>query len=165
MQIASGKVVNGKVVIDGDLPEGAEVTLLALDGEETGAQGMVAWVSTPRGRRQTAAIGASIAVLGALAILGGVFFGRLPTWFGIAVLLLAMAIIVWAFAHKTVSGLPPLSRNVDARWRKVAEHSRGALIDVRFAGTYTSDGLCSREMKLFRSHDEALAHLQSALSA
>jgi hypothetical protein len=35
MQIASGKVVNGRVVVDGDLPEGATVTLLALDGEET----------------------------------------------------------------------------------------------------------------------------------
>ena len=35
MQIASGKVVNGMVVVDGDLPEGADVTLLALDGEET----------------------------------------------------------------------------------------------------------------------------------
>jgi hypothetical protein len=35
MQIATGKVVDGRVVIDGDLPEGAEVTLLALDGEET----------------------------------------------------------------------------------------------------------------------------------
>lgn len=34
-QIASGKVVNGRVVVDGDLPEGADVTLLALDGEET----------------------------------------------------------------------------------------------------------------------------------
>lgn len=27
--------MNGKVVIDGDLPEGADVTLLALDGEES----------------------------------------------------------------------------------------------------------------------------------
>jgi hypothetical protein len=35
MQIASGKVVNGRVVVDGDLPEGADVTLLALDGEES----------------------------------------------------------------------------------------------------------------------------------
>lgn len=35
MQIASGKVVNGQVVVDADLPEGAEVTLIALDGEET----------------------------------------------------------------------------------------------------------------------------------
>lgn len=35
MQIASGKVVDGRVVVDGDLPEGADVTLLALDGEET----------------------------------------------------------------------------------------------------------------------------------
>jgi hypothetical protein len=35
MQIASGRVVDGRVVIDGELPEGAEVTLLALDGEET----------------------------------------------------------------------------------------------------------------------------------
>jgi hypothetical protein len=35
MQIASGKVVNGRVVVDADLPEGAEVTLIALDGEET----------------------------------------------------------------------------------------------------------------------------------
>lgn len=35
MQIASGKVVNGRVVVEADLPEGADVTLLALDGEET----------------------------------------------------------------------------------------------------------------------------------
>jgi hypothetical protein len=35
MQIASGRVIDGRVVIDGELPEGAEVTLLALDGEET----------------------------------------------------------------------------------------------------------------------------------
>ncbi|HVT45111.1 MAG TPA: hypothetical protein VMT00_12065 [Thermoanaerobaculia bacterium] len=35
MHIASGKVVNGRVVVDGDLPEGADVTLLAFDGEET----------------------------------------------------------------------------------------------------------------------------------
>jgi hypothetical protein len=34
MQIASGKVVGGMVVVEGDLPEGADVTLLALDGEE-----------------------------------------------------------------------------------------------------------------------------------
>jgi hypothetical protein len=34
MQIASGKVVDGQVVVEGDLPEGADVTLLALDGEE-----------------------------------------------------------------------------------------------------------------------------------
>ena len=35
MQIASGKIVNGRVVVDAQLPEGADVTLLALDGEET----------------------------------------------------------------------------------------------------------------------------------
>lgn len=35
MQIASGKVINGQVVVETDLPEGADVTLLALDGEET----------------------------------------------------------------------------------------------------------------------------------
>ena len=35
MQIASGKVVNGQVVIEAELPEGAQVTLIALDGEET----------------------------------------------------------------------------------------------------------------------------------
>jgi len=35
MQIASGKVVNGHVVVEAELPEGAEVTLIALDGEET----------------------------------------------------------------------------------------------------------------------------------
>ena len=35
MHIATGRVVDGRVIIDGDLPEGAEVTLLALDGEET----------------------------------------------------------------------------------------------------------------------------------
>jgi hypothetical protein len=35
MQIASGRVVNGQVVVEAELPEGAEVTLIALDGEET----------------------------------------------------------------------------------------------------------------------------------
>ncbi len=35
MQMASGRVVDGRVVVDGDLPEGAAVTLLAMDGEET----------------------------------------------------------------------------------------------------------------------------------
>jgi hypothetical protein len=35
MQIASGKVIDGRVVVDAELPEGAEVMLLALDGEET----------------------------------------------------------------------------------------------------------------------------------
>lgn len=35
MQIASGKVVNGQVVVEAELPEGAEITLIALDGEET----------------------------------------------------------------------------------------------------------------------------------
>lgn len=35
MQITSGKVVNGRVVVEAELPEGADVTLIALDGEET----------------------------------------------------------------------------------------------------------------------------------
>jgi hypothetical protein len=35
MQIASGKVVNGRVVIEAELPEGADVTLIALDDDET----------------------------------------------------------------------------------------------------------------------------------
>ena len=35
MQIASGKVIDGRVVVDAELPEGADVTLIALDGEET----------------------------------------------------------------------------------------------------------------------------------
>jgi hypothetical protein len=35
MRIASGKVVQGKVIFECDLPEGADVTLLAVDGEET----------------------------------------------------------------------------------------------------------------------------------
>jgi hypothetical protein len=35
VQIASGKVVNGQVVVEAELPEGAEITLIALDGEET----------------------------------------------------------------------------------------------------------------------------------
>ncbi|MBV9493251.1 MAG: hypothetical protein JOZ54_03310 [Acidobacteria bacterium] len=35
MQIASGKVIAGRVVVEADLPEGADVTLIALDGEET----------------------------------------------------------------------------------------------------------------------------------
>lgn len=35
MQVASGKVINGRIVVDADFPEGTEVMLLALDGEET----------------------------------------------------------------------------------------------------------------------------------
>jgi hypothetical protein len=35
MQIASGRVINGQVVVEAELPEGAEVTLLTLDGEDT----------------------------------------------------------------------------------------------------------------------------------
>jgi len=34
MRIASGKVVDGRVVYEGELPEGAEVTLLAYESEE-----------------------------------------------------------------------------------------------------------------------------------
>ena len=35
MVIASGKVVGGRVELDGELPEGASVTVLARDGDET----------------------------------------------------------------------------------------------------------------------------------
>ncbi len=35
MRIASGKVVDGRVELDADLPEGASVTVLALEGDET----------------------------------------------------------------------------------------------------------------------------------
>ncbi len=35
MQIASGKVVGGRVELDGELPEGASVTVIAGDGDET----------------------------------------------------------------------------------------------------------------------------------
>lgn len=35
MQIASGKIIDGRVVVEGELPEGADVTLIALDREET----------------------------------------------------------------------------------------------------------------------------------
>lgn len=36
MQLATGKVVKGQIVVEADLPEGADVTILfALDGEET----------------------------------------------------------------------------------------------------------------------------------
>jgi len=35
MQIASGKVVGGRVELDGELPEGASVTVLAREGDET----------------------------------------------------------------------------------------------------------------------------------
>ena len=35
MRIASGKVVSGRVELDGELPEGASVTVLALEGDET----------------------------------------------------------------------------------------------------------------------------------
>ena len=35
MQIASGKVFGGRVVLDGELPEGASVTVIARDEDET----------------------------------------------------------------------------------------------------------------------------------
>ena len=35
MQVASGKVVAGRVELDGELPEGASVAVLARDGDET----------------------------------------------------------------------------------------------------------------------------------
>ena len=35
MQITSGKIINGRVVVEAELPEGADVTLIALDREET----------------------------------------------------------------------------------------------------------------------------------
>jgi hypothetical protein len=35
MQFASGKVVDGRVELDGDLPEGATVTVIAADGDES----------------------------------------------------------------------------------------------------------------------------------
>jgi hypothetical protein len=34
MRIASGKVVNGRVELDAELPEGTSVTVLALEGDE-----------------------------------------------------------------------------------------------------------------------------------
>jgi hypothetical protein len=35
MQIASGKVVGGRVEVDAELPEGASVTVIARDADET----------------------------------------------------------------------------------------------------------------------------------
>lgn len=35
MRITSGKVVGGRVEVDGELPEGASVTVLAREGDET----------------------------------------------------------------------------------------------------------------------------------
>ena len=35
MRIASGKVVDGRVELDGELPEGASVTVLALEDDES----------------------------------------------------------------------------------------------------------------------------------
>lgn len=35
MRIASGKVVHGQIVYEGDLPEGADITLIAREDEET----------------------------------------------------------------------------------------------------------------------------------
>ena len=34
MWVASGKVVDGRIEVDAELPEGASVTVLALDGNE-----------------------------------------------------------------------------------------------------------------------------------
>ena len=35
MRMTPGKVVNGRVELDADLPEGTPVTVLALEGDET----------------------------------------------------------------------------------------------------------------------------------
>jgi hypothetical protein len=35
MRIAPGKVVDGRVEVEAELPEGASVTVLALEGDET----------------------------------------------------------------------------------------------------------------------------------
>ncbi len=35
MKIASGKVVHGQIVYEGNLPEGADITLIAREDEET----------------------------------------------------------------------------------------------------------------------------------
>jgi beta-lactam-binding protein with PASTA domain len=35
MRIASGRVVGGRVELDADLPEGASVTVLVMEGDET----------------------------------------------------------------------------------------------------------------------------------
>ncbi|MEA2240114.1 MAG: hypothetical protein QOC81_4838 [Thermoanaerobaculia bacterium] len=35
MKIASGKVVHGQIVYEGELPEGADITLIAREDEET----------------------------------------------------------------------------------------------------------------------------------
>lgn len=35
MRIAPGKVVNGRVELDAELPDGTSVTVLALEGDET----------------------------------------------------------------------------------------------------------------------------------
>jgi hypothetical protein len=35
MRIAPGKIVNGRVELDAELPEGTRVTVLALEGDET----------------------------------------------------------------------------------------------------------------------------------
>lgn len=35
MKIALGKVVDGRIELDAELPEGASVTVLALEGDET----------------------------------------------------------------------------------------------------------------------------------
>ena len=35
MKISSGRVVDGRVELDGELPEGASVTVIAREGDET----------------------------------------------------------------------------------------------------------------------------------
>ena len=68
---------------------------------------MVAWVSTYRGRRYMAAIGARIAALGALTSAAGLFVvGELLMWAGVAVLALGLVIVAWSFFHETRSGFP-----------------------------------------------------------
>jgi hypothetical protein len=68
---------------------------------------MVAWVDTRAGRRRTAAVGATIAVLGGITwLVGGRAWSPLKV-VGMVVALFGAWKLVWAYTHETRSGLPP----------------------------------------------------------
>ena len=82
---------------------------------------MVAWVDTRAGRRHTAAVGATIAGLGAITCFVGGRTSYPLQGVGVVVALFGAWKLVWAYTHKTRSGLP--------RWPSPSESCRANLHD------------------------------------
>ncbi len=102
---------------------------------------MVAWISGP-GRIVVARFGALIAAAGLLLALAGPRVWRVLFWPGAVVALLGIAIVFWAFFHKTISGYPvprqPMILDSEPAWSwtRVGDETRGPIILITFGGFY-----------------------------